>query len=141
MGLVEAIGSKLFHQVEYFVSLFLADAVLGRAGHKDGALLGHGLGLFLAHGAAQKVSAAQRVVGDDLGDLHDLFLVDNDAVGVFQAAFQGGVRIDDLYLAVLALDEFIHHAGSQGAWAVEGKHGDDVFKAGGAEHAQILAHA
>ena len=51
------------------------------------------------------------------------------------------MRIDHRHLAVLALDEFVPHARTQRAGPVEGQHGDDVLKAGGPEHAQILAHA
>lgn len=58
-----------------------------------------------------------------------------------QAFLQGVVRIDHGHLAVFALDELVHHARTQGAGPVQGQHGDDVFKAGGFEHAQVLAHA
>ena len=52
------------------------------------ALLRHLLGLLLAHGAAQHVGLAQRVAGQAIGDLHHLFLVDDDAVGLFQDLLQ-----------------------------------------------------
>ena len=51
------------------------------------------------------------------------------------------MRIDHGHLPVLALDEFVHHAGAQRAGAVQGQHGDDVLEARGLEHAQVLAHA
>ena len=56
--LVEAVFRELFHQVEDLVGLGLVHAVLLRAFHELDAFLGHGFGLFLAHGAAQQVSAA-----------------------------------------------------------------------------------
>ena len=43
--------------------------------------LRHLLGLLLAHRAAQQVGAAERVAGEHLRDLHDLFLVQDHAVG------------------------------------------------------------
>ena len=42
------------------------------------ALLGHLLGLLLAHRAAQQVGAAERVAAQHLRDLHHLLLVDHD---------------------------------------------------------------
>ena len=51
------------------------------------ALLGHFLGLLFAHGAAEHIGAAERVTGEDLRGLHDLLLVDHDAVGL-----RGSVR-------------------------------------------------
>ena len=41
----------------------------------------------------------------------------------------------------LSLDEFVHHAGAERAGPVEREHGDDVFEAVRAEHAQVFAHA
>lgn len=140
VGFVEAIGRELFHQVEDFVGLFLGDVVSRGTLDEDRTLLGHGLGFFLAHGAPQQVSAAQRVVGDDLGDLHDLFLVDNDAVGILEAAFQRRVRVNDGYFTMLALDEFVDHARAKRPGAVEGEHGYEIFEAGGVQHAQVLTH-
>lgn len=51
------------------------------------------------------------------------------------------MRVDHRHLAVFALDELVHHARAQRAGPVQGQHGDHVLKAGGPEHAQILAHA
>ena len=41
---------------------------------------------------------------------------------------------------MLALDEFIDHAGTERAGPVQRQHSDDVFKAVRAEHTQVLAH-
>jgi hypothetical protein len=57
---------------------------LRRASHKALALLAHLLLVFLAHRAAQQIGLAQRVPGDDVGDLHHLFLVHNHAQRLFQ---------------------------------------------------------
>ncbi len=105
MALVEAITGKLLHQVEDLVGLGLADAVGQRAGAEDLALLGHLLGLLLAHRAAQQVGAAQRIAAQDLRGLHHLFLVDEDAVGLGQHRLQQRVRVFDSLLAVLARAE------------------------------------
>ncbi len=59
---------------------------------EDGALLRHLLGLLLAHRPAQQVGAAERVAGEHLRDLHDLLLVEDDAVGGPSIGFRLGCR-------------------------------------------------
>ena len=55
----------------------------------EGRALGVHLRLdLLAHRAPQQVRAAERVAGEDLRGLHDLFLVDEDPVGFLQDAFE-----------------------------------------------------
>ena len=84
MAFVEAITCKLFHQVKNFIGFFGADVLFGRTLTKDRAVIGHFFGLLFAHGAAQQVSAAQRIATQDLRCLHHLLLVDKDAVGFSQ---------------------------------------------------------
>jgi hypothetical protein len=57
---------------------------------------------LLAHGAAQKVGFAERIARQDLGDLHHLFLVDDDALGFLQAGNRSSDGSIRLFLAVLA---------------------------------------
>ena len=54
------------------------------------------LGLFFRDGTAHHVCAAQRVPGQLLEDHHDLFLVDDAAVGDRQDGFQAGMQVADL---------------------------------------------
>ena len=103
-------------------------------------MLGHLLGLFLAHRPAQQVGPAQGVAADDLRDLHHLLLIDDDAVGGFEAGLEVVVEIVDGLLAFLPQDEVVDHARAQGAGAVEGEHGDDVFEAVGLELLEELLH-
>ena len=67
---------------------------------------GHLLDLLLAHRAAQHVGAAQRVARQDLRRLHDLLLVDHDAVGLAADRLQQRMLVFDPHLAVTAVDEF-----------------------------------
>ena len=67
-------------------------------------MLGHLLGLFLAHRAAQEICGAKRVAADDLRHLHHLLLVDHDAVGLLQDRFDTRIRILEA-LAFLARHE------------------------------------
>ena len=85
MGFVETVAGEFVEHVEKLVGLVGLDAVfLRRALDEDRALLGHFLGLLFAHRAAQHVGAAQRVAGENLRGLHDLLLIDHDAVGFLQ---------------------------------------------------------
>ena len=52
-----------------------------------------------------------------------------------------GQLVHDLLLAVLALDEIVHHAAFERAGAVQGHQGDDVLEPAGPELHQDLAHA
>ncbi len=88
--LVEAVARELLHQVEDLVGLGCRDAVLRRALAEDLAVLGHLLGLLLAHRAAQQVGAAERVAAQDLRGLHHLLLVDHDPVGLAEHLDQAG---------------------------------------------------
>ena len=137
---VETVFREFFHQVKDFRRLFLTGAILDGTVHEKGSFFGHGFGVFLPHRSPEQVCAAEGIPGDNLRDLHDLFLIDDNPVGVFQAAFQRRQRIGDVHFSVLALDEFIDHAGTERAGPVQRQHSDDVFKAVRAEHTQVLAH-
>ena len=98
------------HQVEDLAGGGLGVLALRGAGDEDLALLGHLGGIFLTHGAAQQVRAAERVAADDVGDLHDLLLVDHDAERLFQDRLELGNGVLDLAASPLALDEVVDHA-------------------------------
>ena len=87
VALVKAILRKLLHEVKELGGQGRAVALLLRALQENTALLGHFLGLLLAHGPAQQVRTTQGVARHDLGNLHDLLLVDDDAVGGREALF------------------------------------------------------
>ena len=72
---VEAVARELLHQVEDMRRLRLGHATVFGTIDEHAALLGHLLGLLLAHGAAQQVGSAERIAGEHLCDLHDLFLI------------------------------------------------------------------
>ncbi len=136
--LVEAVAGELVDLLEDLRCLGLRHAA--RRGALDEVLaLGLHLGLdLLAHGPAQQIGAAQAVAGQFLGDLHDLFLIDHDAEGLLQDAFEGRIEVVRR-LAVLAGDvagDIVHRAG-----AVERHHGDDVLEAIGLQAAQHVAHS
>ena len=137
--LVEAVARKLLHEVEHLVGLGLADAFFGGAFPEDDAVLGHFLGLLLAHGTAQQVGAAQAVATQHLRGLHDLLLVDHDAVGLGQHRLHQRVRVLHRLAAVLAR----HEAGDEvhGAGAVQRVERNQVFQPRGLGVAQHALHA
>ena len=119
----------------------LGNLLFGGSGHEDVALLGHLGGVFLAHGAAEQVGAAERVAADDGADLHDLLLVDDDAEGLVEDGLEFGEEIFDGAAAPLALDEVVDHAALNRAGAVEGVESGEVFDGGGFVAAEDVAHA
>ncbi len=107
-----------------------------RALFKAAALLGHFVRLLLTHRTAQHVRAAEGIAGQHLGDLHHLFLVQDDAVGRLQHRLQRlvlplDVRVGDLFAPVLTVDEVIHHARLQRPRTEQGHQCDHVFEAVG----------
>jgi hypothetical protein len=74
---------------------------------------------------------SEREAGHLVGDGHDLFLVDDDAVGVLQDRFELGRLVGDRDFALLALDEVRDQV--HGTGAIERDDGDDVFEPVGLE--------
>ena len=133
VGFVEAVARKLLHQIEDLYRQFAVDAVLDRPFLKPGSLLGHLGRVFLAHGPAQHVRPTQGVTRQHLGYLHHLLLIEDDAVGGFKDRFETLVlpllvRVGDRLLAVLSLDEVVHHARLERARTEQGHQGDHVFE-------------
>ena len=85
------------------------DAVLHRAVDKALALLLHHGLVLLAHRGAQDIGLLERVSGQRLRRAHHLFLVHDHAVGVAQHRLQQRMVVLDRLLAVLAIDEVLHH--------------------------------
>ena len=131
-ALVEAVAREELEQPEDAIGVGLVDALPLRAVDERALLLRHLLGLLLAHRAAQEVGAAERVARERLRDLHDLLLVDDDAVGRLQDVVDQRVHLRDRLATVLAVDEVLHHAGAERTRAVERDRGDDVLEAVGA---------
>src|SRR5690606_24840964 len=100
---------KLLYQIEDANSEFRVHTLFFCTLFKYRTLLGHLLRLFLTHGAAQHVSAAERIAGENLRNLHYLFLINDNAIGWFKNGLQTRVLkfcigIGDLSTAVLTVD-------------------------------------
>src|SRR6266540_294397 len=139
MAAVEAIPRELLHQVEHALGDLRVDRLLLGAVEEAGLLLGHDVELLLAHRAPEQIRLAQAVAGQRRRDLHDLFLVDDDAVGVLQDGLEQRVVVFDALAAVLAVDEVVDHAALERSGPVKSAHGDDVLEAVGAQLLQELA--
>jgi len=110
MGFIEAIFSKFVHQIKNSLGLFRIEFVCLGSIQKEALLAGHLLVIFLAHGTAQQVGLSERVAGERTRNLHDLLLVDNYPIGVFQDRLQLRQVVNHLLAAMLAVDEVIYHA-------------------------------
>ena len=104
-------------------------------------MLGHLLGFFLTHGTAKQVSPAKGIARHVLGDLHDLFLIDDNPVGRLQDGFQDRMRELGFLFAMLDVDVVVDHAGLERARPEEGDQRDDVFKTVGTEPLDQILHA
>jgi hypothetical protein len=130
--LVEAVLGELLHQVEKLHRpAFRRSPFLRAPSRIRSRCLAISSAFLLAHRPAQQVGAAQRIAADDLRDLHHLFLIDDDAVGRFEAGLQVVDEVVDLLLALLAQDEVVDHSRTERPRPVEREHGDDVLEAVG----------
>ena len=139
VAFVEAIACELVDQVEQLVCFRRIDlVVLGAARDKGLALRVHFRLDLLAHRATQQIRAAKRVAGQDLGRLHDLLLIDEDAVGFGEDAFEQRMRIFDRDATVLAVSEqadIVHRARP-----VERDEGDDITEVRWTDGRQRATH-
>ena len=103
------------------------------------ALRRHLFGIFLAHGAAQDIGIAHGITGEHLRGLHDLLLIDDDAVGVFENRFEQRMQIFDFFLAVFALDIVFGHAAIERAGPVQRQDGDQILKAIGPDACTVIS--
>ena len=67
--------------------------MLDRPLHKELLLHVHLLAFLLAHGPPQKIGLSHAEAGNFTGDLHDLFLIKNHAVGLAQNGLQLGKHV------------------------------------------------
>ena len=82
MRFVETVSGEFFHQIENLVGFGFGQVVFGRTVTENLAMPCHFCRIFFTHGTAQQVGSSQRVSADHLGHLHDLFLINHDAVSL-----------------------------------------------------------
>ncbi len=114
MRFVKSVTREFLHQVEDFHRQFSVDSVLFCTFSKYRTLLSHLFRLFLTHRTTQHIRATEGITRKHLRNLHDLFLIQDDAVGWLQYRFQAfmlplHVRIGDLFATMFTVDKVIHH--------------------------------
>ncbi|OQC73739.1 MAG: hypothetical protein BWX45_00320 [Deltaproteobacteria bacterium ADurb.Bin002] len=124
---VKAVRGKFLHLLPDVFRLVFIDVLLFRAFQKAGFLLLHGRNLLFPHHLAQRIGLGHRIAADSVGNLHDLFLIQNNSVGFLQDRLQLGKLIGNLLLAVLAGDKIGNHL--HRPRPVSGDQGDNVFNA------------
>ena len=140
MRFVETVVGELLQQVKDLARFFLGDVMGGQSAFDElGAFLGHFFGDLLTHGTSQQVGPAQRIACHNLGNLHHLFLVDDDALGFFQDMVDR--RMDRFQIAQPVLDLAIGRDVFHRAGAIQGHQRHDVFDAGGLHAPQRIHHA
>jgi hypothetical protein len=103
--------------------------------------LRHFLGLLLAHGAPQQVRLPEAETGENLGDLHHLFLVEHHPVGRREHGCGIPMGIHDMLAAVLAVDVLVDGAGLQWARSEQRDQRHDVVEPVRHEPADQVLHA
>ena len=93
---------------------------------------------LLTHRLTQGVALTTGEVGQQTRQQHHLLLINGNAVGILQIFLHHRNIIGDRFLTVLTTDELRNVA--HRSWTVEGVHGDEVFKDGGLQLAQVFLH-
>ena len=112
MRFIEPVTSEFLHQIEDTRRRFLRNATIGRASHKYLALLLHVLKFLLTHSTPQQVCAAERVAREYLRNLHNLFLIQNDAIRFFEYWLELRMKIINIRLVsrMLTRNKIVDHA-------------------------------
>ena len=88
MGFIKAIAGEVNEQVKYFVCNGLFDAIIDRTLYKGFPLRLEDGFLFLTHRTAHQIRLAKGETAHGRCNLHNLFLVENNAERIFQNRFQ-----------------------------------------------------
>ena len=124
----EPVTREVRHQVEDLRGLRLTHPAVGRTLDELGAHLRHLFFLLFAHRAAEHVCLTEAEPGKLTGNVHDLLLVDDDAVRLLEDWLELRQQVDDLLLAVLALYVLVDQATLQRSGAKERVRGGDVIE-------------
>ena len=141
MRLVKTIAGKFFHKIEDGFRKIGVNISLNRPFGKQAALLCHLIWVFLTHRFAQNIGTAKRVIAKHLGNLHHLFLIKNNAIGVGQYRCELWMWVHDFRAAVLSIDKIVNHTRLQRPRTKQRDEGDNVFKAVGHLLLDKLLHA
>ena len=130
MGFVEPVAGEVLQKGEDLIAQFPADAVELLGSLQEFFLHGiQELGLLFPHGPAENVCFPQGEAPQGGYDLHHLFLVQDDPVGIRHNGLHKRMEHLGGASAVPAGNEVFSHAAAQGTGPVQGHQGDQVFEA------------
>src|SRR5579872_1862698 len=139
VSLVEGVSRELLNFIEYGGGGLTGGTALLCSLDKLIAVAGELFRLLLAHGTANQICLAHRVAGKNAGQLHNLFLVDDDAIRLLEDLPQGRMRVRHITLAVLASREFLDVV--HRSRPVHGEQRDNVTELGWAHTGDETLHA
>ena len=119
MGFIKAIACEVHEQVKYFVCNGLFDAIIDGTLYKGFPLRLEDGFLFLTHRTTHQIRLTKRESTHGRCNLHNLFLVENNAERIFQDRFQDGMQIGHLFFTMATVDKIRHHARAQRTWAIK----------------------
>ncbi len=125
MALVESVPGKGNEDFEDAVGVRGGEPLFNRAVAEVHLLLFHDFLFFLSHGSAQEVRLSETVPRDTLGNLHNLFLVDDNPVGFFKNVFEAGIGVLYLGRIEFRFDEIVDIG--HGSGTVQRVQRDEVF--------------
>ena len=138
MALVEAVAGKLEDLLPEAFSRSLGDSLVKASLDIEPLHLRHLVNLLLADGAPKNVRLSQRKPRDHLDDLHDLLLVEHDAIGLGK----NWLDLGNVVLHLLNPRPAVQEVGDvvNGTGTVDRNQRNQVFKARGLPLAAKLLH-
>ena len=95
MGFVESVSCERLQHVEYLFSVLFCISLFYSTCLELHKLLGQGLNLLFTHDSSKDICFTESISCNDLGRLHNLFLIYDYSVCGFENRFQGRVRVGD----------------------------------------------
>src|SRR5688572_12366698 len=138
---VESVVRKLSHQREDLLGLFAFNPPLNSTRNELLFMNGHLFALLLAHRAAHEVGLAKCISRKLLSELHDLLLVDDDAVGIVENLLHLRRDIADALLSVVTKNKLVDHAAIERTRPVECVESGEIFETFGLQLSADLLHA
>ena len=123
---IEAVACELDDHVPHVLSVFFTQSLFDRPLHVLFIVRGDDLFFFLTDRLNTSVRSRQRNLAKPVQDLHDLFLVDHDAIGLGQNFSQHVKLVFGLLAAVLHIDVLLDHTAFQRTRSVQSRGRDEV---------------
>ena len=133
MGFVKCVSCKAHHFIKYKITHLCRNSILNTARnslffiaiYEILSFLFHDFKLFLSHGSTNQVTASQGITSQVTYNLHNLFLIHNNAIGWLKNRFKLRTVVLDVILVLLSLHilwYIIHRS-----WSVQGNSCNNVI--------------